>query len=676
MPPPVPTKEVAPLRSAKSLFIALCIWLLPGPALHAQNPPLDPELLMKREMMHYRAVSERASAETLKTSSQNEYDVLHYTLDLAIDPAAELVGGTVTARLLVAAPSIAEIALDLYSNMSISAARRDTVNLSFIHANNVVTVQLDRSFALGETLSVSITFSGHPLNIGFSSFSFGTHGSGAVIVASLSEPYYARTWWPCKDVPGDKATAEIIITVPDTLVVASNGLLQGVSNKGNGTHAYTWIENYPICTYLISVAISNYERFSHYYHYAPAESMEVAYFVFPEHRIAAETDFDVTVDMIEYFSGVFGEYPFVDEKYGMAEFLRGGAMEHQTCTSYGNILITGDHRYDWINAHELAHQWWGDKISPGEWPEIWLNEGFATYSEALWVEHLEGFDAYSARMRSRDYTPGFAGSVYDPIELFGRTVYWKGSWVLHMLRHVMGDDSFFQALGSYASAPQLAYGNATTSDFRSICESFYGSDLSWFFDQWVYGEHRPDYEYSWTQYRYGDLHTLSLTVEQVQTNGSFFEMPIDIGLTVGSRDTILAIWNDTSPAYYTFEFTDSVSSLSFDPDEWILKYANRIPSAGTISPAGEISLHNYPNPFNPMTRIVWNAPYGGRTRLDVFDVSGARVATVFEGLVPRGRNEVSWHGRNDDGEQVSSGIYFARLSISGREVVGKMVLLR
>lgn len=666
------------MKFANIALAALCMLLLAGSTVRAQEPAPGPELLMKQEMMRHRKVGARASADILQKAgvSQNDFDVQRYTLDLDIDPAAQIVSGAATARILVTAASISEVVLDLYNNMIVAQVKRDSMTVSFTHTNNLVTVQLDRSFAAGETLSVSVAYSGHPLDIGFSSFSFGTHGSGAVIIASLSEPYYARTWWPCKDVPDDKATAELLITVPDTLVVASNGLLQGVTNHGDGTHTYRWVEQYPISTYLISVAISNYEIFSDQYHYSPTDSMEVTYFVFPEHRTAAENDFDVTVDMIEYFSSVFGLYPFIDEKYGMAEFLRGGAMEHQTCTSYGNVLITGDHRYDWINAHELAHQWWGDMITPGEWPEIWLNEGFATYSEALWVEHLSGFEAYKARMRSRDKTTGFAGPVYDPIELFGSTVYWKGSWVLHMLRHVMGDSAFFQALDTYGTAPYLQYGNATTYDFRTICELFHGSGLSWFFDQWVYGEYRPDYEYSWTQYRYGETYTLSLTIEQVQTNGSFFQMPIDIGLTVGSRDTVLVLWNDSSPAYYTFEFPDSVAALSFDPDEWILKYANRIPSGAAGLPPGEIALCNYPNPFNPVTRFVWNVPSSGRLQVNVYDITGARVATVFDGYAPQGKSERIWYGMNERGERLCSGIYFVRLRTSGGEVVRKVVLLQ
>jgi len=605
-------------QHVRALFAILVLSLTISSPAPAQDQSIHPEMMMKQEMMQILRRVDRGKREQAKfiSANQGDYDVLHYELDLDIDPQSLSVNGTVTILIKVLTPSITEVSIDLYDNMLVSETRRGLSPVPFSHVNNLVSIQLEHSYSAGESLEVAVTYGGNPQVP--DAFTFGTHGNGEVVIASLSEPYYARTWWPCKDVPNDKATASIKITVPDTLVVASNGVLQNITNLGNGTHRYEWMESYPISSYLISVAISNYVMFYDYYHYAPDDSMEIVNYVYPEDFVKAQEDLNVTADMIEFFAATFGQYPFLNEKYGHAEFNRAGAMEHQTCTSYGNVLLTGDHRYDWIVAHELAHQWWGNLISPEEWPEIWLNEGFASYSEALWTEHVGGFAAYKQYMNNKNKTTGFTGPLYDPPQLFGITVYWKGSWVLHMLRHIMGDAGFFDALREYGSHPSLVYGNATTSDFQAICEAYYGSSLTWFFDPWVYGEYRPDYQFSWSQYRDEGRFHISLTIKQVQTNGSFFRMPIYVRMTRASGDTTLVIWNENSTDYYSFEFPESIQALAFDPDDWILKYVEETPTGiAQRPPACPLALESFPNPFNPYTNVSFSIPTPGPVLLAI-----------------------------------------------------------
>jgi aminopeptidase N len=464
------------------------------------------------------------------------------------------------------------------------------------------------------------------------------------------------------------------VTVPDTLIVASNGVLEDELNLPDGRKTYVWHEKYPIATYLVSLAISNYEVFSDYFRHGAGDSMEVAYFVYPEHVDTARVSFAVTVPMIEFFSTVFGPYPFIDEKYGMAEFgWWSGAMEHQTCTSMGSRFLSRSRVFDWVVAHELSHQWWGDSVTPEEWADVWLNEGFATYSEALWVEHESGSEAYREDVARRVLSKGFRGALYDPEDLFGPTVYFKGAWVLHMLRRVMGDELFFDALRAYASDDAHRYKNATTADFQRVCEDYYGEALDWFFDEWVYGEGEPQYAYYWAKQGRKGATTVDLTLRQLQS-GQVFTMPIDLRFSLMSSDstvtdTTVTVWNSTSLEHYRFEFAGSVTSLEIDPDVWILRSVEQRPlEAATL-------LVN-PNPFNATTHIAFELGSGGLVEVVIYDVTGGRVRSLVRDDFPAGYHEKEWDGKNDSGEAVSSGVYFVRLETVRGVLTGKAVLLK
>jgi aminopeptidase N len=392
--------------------------------------------------------------------------------------------------------------------------------------------------------------------------------------------------------------------------------------------------------------------------------MPVTYFVYPEDLEAAQADFVFTVPMIEYYSGLFGEYPFVEEKYGMAEFGWSGAMEHQTCTSMSSGMIRGDSSRTWVIAHELSHQWFGDLVTPAAWEDVWLNEGFATYCEALWLEHTEGFEAYRENITRRRSRFGFRGTLYDPDDLFGITVYWKGAWVLHMLRYVMGDDAFFAALRDHAQDPEHSYKNATTEGFRSICERNHGSSLSWFFDEWVYGTGEPSYDYYWDTRG----NTVDVTLRQTQSEG-VFTMPVELRFTTQRGDTTVSVWNNERIQHYSFVFSDRVTSVALDPDEWILR---SLEERGIDS----VSMGINPNPFNAATRISFEISQPGRIAVDIFSVTGARVRALENKDVPPGYHEVEWDGKNNSGRSVSSGVYFVRLQTPEGGLVRKAVFLK
>jgi aminopeptidase N len=645
------------------------------------------EALAKREMERYLRFRERLEEDRIRKAdnAQEAFDAIHYDIAIDIDVMGETIAGTVDCRVVPTASSLSHLVLDLLDNMTVAEVREDGAQASFTHASGLLTIQLNETYAVGDTVSVTVEYSGSPSitngELGVDVFTFGVHpwDGTQTMIYTVSEPFFARAWWPCKDVPSDKATTRMRAIVPDTLTVVSNGILAGKTNLGGGRTQYEWLESYPIATYLVSLAISNYEVNREYFRYSPTDSMPVEYYVYAEDTAKARVDFANTVPMLEHFSNLFGMYPFVEEKYAMAECNFLGAMENQTCTSYGHVFITGDTSgtFEYLVAHELAHHWWGNSISPADWPEIWLNEGFATYSEALWQEHVRGFDAYLEWITRPGVARGFRGTLYDPPELFSlKHVYWRGAWVLHMLRGVMGDAAFFDALRAYAADSRFAYRHATTIEFQGMCEQYYGQPLGWFFEQWVFSWNEcptfdpcepVEYEYFWAQNP--ERGTIDLSIWQTQS-GSLITMPIEVRLTLASGDTTVLVWNSRASEKYEIAMGEPVLALAIDPDEWIMRSA----SPRQLSAFPGLNVH--PNPFNDGTTISFENNEGGNVTLEVYDVSGARVRVLHAGALTPNYYEISWDGKNDSGQSVASGVYFVRLNTPQRWGLRKAVVVR
>ena len=268
------------------------------------------------------------------------------------------------------------------------------------------------------------------------------------------------------------------------------------------------------------------------YQTANGTSMPMSFFVYPADEAKARVDFSVLPDVMTYYASILGEYPFLREKYGVAEFRQQSFREHQTVPSLGAAFITGDHKNDQVLAHELAHQWFGNALSVSNWSHVWLNEGFATYSALLWMEHSKGKAAYDASIAARMKLQ-FPWAVYirdstDVGHMFGAVTFQKGALVLHMLRHVMGDSAFFRSLKAYVA--ENKYHNVATADWQRVCERESHQSLDRFFQQWVYGTGMPSYKLEWTQRRSGNgFAAVDLTVTQEQ-DSTLFAMPIDIAL--------------------------------------------------------------------------------------------------------------------------------------------------
>ncbi len=482
------------MRQLATVVAGLCsaIQLMFG-QFQPQQTGTDEEALFKGEARRYEMLRDAM----LEPASDLNIDVKYYKLNIAITTSPNYLRGVVTMRAQSVVANLTTVTLDLMNPLTVDSVKTGNTSLLFTQQPTTLTITLDRSYGSGEMVTTDIYYRGVPGSSGFGSFTFSSH-LGTPWVYTLSEPYGAKDWWPCKDHPSDKAdSVDIWVTVDSTFKVGSEGKLVAVINNGNGTSTYQWAERYPISTYLVSMAITNFAEFTNWFRYTPTDSMPVLNYVLPEHLTSAQTNLPRTIDMLSIYSSRYGLYPFINEKYGHSEFGWGGGMEHQTMTSLNGFSES-------LVAHELAHMWYGDMITCANWPNIWLNEGFATYSVAVYYEGKYGFSNYTTYINSQMSSARNAvGTIHvqdtsNTGTLFnGNLVYAKGACVLHMLRHVLGDSTFFRSMRSYAFDPRFRFGVATTENFREVCETVSGDSLGYFFNEWIYGEKYPRYSYSW-----------------------------------------------------------------------------------------------------------------------------------------------------------------------------------
>lgn len=447
-------------------------------------------------------LSQSLNAHYYVLPEQYYYDVKFYDISLQVDVDAEFIAGYTKIEGEILHDGTAEIVLNFYDNMVVDSIRYQGQNLAFTHADNVLNAILPQALNTGAFFSLAVFYHGNPITEPpFSSGLNFTTYNGQKLVYSYSWPYFANTFFPCKDHPSDKAdSARIAITIPDIYQVACNGSLAATNILPGNQIQYVWETHYPLTPYHISINIYPFDRIQSSYNSPVSGPIDLEYYLFPNHTGAGEPQLDAVVPKIlEAFENRFGAFPFPNDKYGICESVISGGMEHQTILTMNYPSFFSD-----IVVHESGHEWFGNMIAIADWGDIWLSEGFATYSEAIYQEYWNGPAAYQQEINQNMAGSG-SGIIYisDPsnpsnIIPYG-LVYLKASVVLHMLRYVMGDALFFQMLHDYVTTSPFRYKNINTEQFREFCEGYYGSDLNWFFQQWIYegGKMDGEYYYYW-----------------------------------------------------------------------------------------------------------------------------------------------------------------------------------
>ena len=593
------------------------------------------------------------------------YDVKFHRLDVEINPSVAIISGNVTTY-FEAKENINQLTFDLTNNMVVSQVVQRGNPLSFTqNTNDELVITLAATQNQGVLDSLTITYSGNPVRSGLGSFVQSQH-EGSPIVWTLSEPYGAKGWWPCKQDLNDKADSlDVFITTPtftpsnEAYVAVSNGLEQ--SQVINGAKKTTHFKHrYPIPAYLVAIAATNYAVYNHT---VPNNNkpFEIVNYVYPENLTNAQNSTPVTVVIMNLFTNLFEEYPFAKEKYGHAQFGYGGGMEHTT------VSFMGDFDRNLI-AHELAHQWFGNKITCGSWKDIWLNESFATYLSGLVVENLDGLEPFKIwkQQLNSNITSAPNGAVFltdadttNVNRIFSsRLTYNKGAMVLHMLRKKLGDATFFQGVKNYLSDPNLAYGYAKTADFITIMEAISNSDLTEFFNDWIYNQGYPSYAINWKQPLPNQV---DFNISQTQSDASvfFFEAPVTLRVTGTLGETFNIILNNTENNQdFSKSINFTVASVAFDPDADLISNNNTITlGIDNISLQSQIQL--YPNPTSDKLTIV---------KPEIIQISALKIYNTLGQLV----QQSGWLPTLDV-SKLASGVLFVKL-FTNKGIINKTVL--
>jgi aminopeptidase N len=508
---------------------------------------------------------------------QKSIDILHFYLSFDLNTEDKIVTGTAKLKATkdinsnlknIHEPDLElELELNVYDNMEILSLTVNDQPADYKRKKNRIFIKPGNE--LPDTFSIDIKYTGTPQRGGFDGFVFGSV-NGNSLVYNISEPNYASTWFPCDDDPSDKALLDIEITNDSQFVSVSNGKLVEVKSEG-AKKTYHYKTVYPISPYLFAVYSAPYTTFNDVYVSLDGkDTMQVNYYAMPEHFPDAKIDFGEHVDYLQTLSKLFGEYPFIQEKYGVAEFLWNfGAMENQTITGIGYNFIGGNNYFRDTYVHELAHHWWGNSVGPKTWNDIWLNEGFATYSEALYNEAKNGKNALKSTMQSK-FSNYFKGTLYAPRDLFGETVYDKGAWALHMLRYEIGDSSFFKTLKNYYDA--YKYSNASVEDFKIICEKTSGINLDKFFDQWIYnGTNNIFCSYTFEILKTESGSECTIQLFQEPQDYEEFHFPLDIEFQFADGTNVIQkVYVDEMEEKYKFTFDKKVETILLDPDSKLL----------------------------------------------------------------------------------------------------------
>ncbi|WP_372427329.1 M1 family aminopeptidase [Rufibacter glacialis] len=560
-----------------------------------------------------------------------QYDLHWYKLDLQLERNSLDISGNVVLNASAVAITVRQFAFELHSNFNIQQVLLNGTPCMVRRSGNEVTAELPTPVTAGQKFQVQVFYAGRAPSGASAAIGNGFNTGiaqpwGQQVAWSLSEPFAASEWFPCKQLLYDKADSVTVwVTTDVSNKVGANGLLQRITPLPDQKHRYEWRSTYPIAYYLISVAVGQYEEYSFDVALPGApKPVLVQNYLYPQALATFKPEIDRTGPFLQLFSELFGLYPFHREKYGHSMAPIGGGMEHQTMTTQSTFEFT-------LTAHELAHQWWGNEVTTADWSHIWLNEGFASYSELLALEKL--WPAERANWLNRAYQSTLsqpAGSVFvkdstNVARIFSSALtYRKGALVLHMLRHALASDALFlRVLQEYRQAYQHKV--ATTRDFQQVVERVSGRSFQYFFDQWVYGEGFPIFDVSWAQA--GN----KVYLRSLQTTSSpatpLFTTEVEYKIRTSLKDTVVVVRHRQQQEEYQFQVAGTVLGVEVDPNQWLLEVVKSVREDALIippaPPAGTLVL--YPNPT--WGEVHLRAGQGVPQKIAIYDMVGRHIRT-------------------------------------------------
>lgn len=557
------------------------------------------------------------------TLASNNFDVKYYRCEWEVDPAIRYIKGIVTVY-YVTTSATGFIALDLMNDLVTDSVKQHNVLLTKSQLNNTLTINFPGNVNSGTFDSVSIFYRGIPPNTGFGSFVQDTH-AGIPILWSLSEPYGSRDWWPCKNGLDDKADSiDVFVTNPIAYKAASNGLLQSQTPVSGGTKLLThWKHRYPIASYLICFAVTNYSVFNRTVNLSLG-TLPMQTFCYPEDSTSFSNGTINTLNAMQLYDTTFTPYPFMNEKYGHVQFGWGGGMEHQTATFVVNIS-------EGLCAHELGHQWFGDKVTCGSWKDIWLNEGFATHLASIYMEKKYPASITSTRISEINNItsqPGGSVEVDDTTNVGrifdGRLSYTKGSHLLYMLRWILGENVFRSAIKSYQTDPAIIYGFARTADLKRNLEQASGMNLTSFFDEWFSGQGYPSYNVQWTNLGSGNV-WIKMNQVTSHVSVSFFELPVALQFRNATQQTTVVVNNIVNGEIFIKPIGFVADTVLIDPEAWLITRNNTTQKLSAVLP---VILQTFDVTKNSCVAFI-NFSTSFESNMSSFEIEFSNDGTVY-----------------------------------------------
>lgn len=610
---------------------------------------------------------------------QDLYDVKYYDLDIKIDHENKTIQGSVLCESEVL-NTLDTLVFNLDNRLQTDSVMigMEAVNMTeaaFEHSNDLIKIVLADSIIQGERIFSRIFYHGVPMEAwfeGMPGFYWQKTSENKPWIALECEKSGAYIWWPCKDELYDEPdSVSLHFTVPNPLICVSNGKFNGSISNPDSTTTFNWMVSESINNYNVTFYAAEFDLIHREYSSISGDDISFDFWVIPENYDKAVSQlgvFKTEFDFLEYVSGPF---PFYFEKHGWANSPYYG-MEHQTIIAYGSNFSVNSWGYDYIHLHELAHEWWGNFVTAKDWNDIWIHEGLATYMEALYIENISGTAKYHDFINSKrpednhiyPLAPREPTSAGEALEY--SDPYYRGAWVVHTLRHRLGDEKFFELLKRwlYPDPADLdnLYGRqcriVSTEDMKNAAEIITGNELDPFFDVFF------------REIKYPYLYIIRSENNAIFNWNTETDISLDLNVPVKINGIACTVEMSSGTGQIELMSTDM---LEIDPEKWILMAEPVIESSideDELSVPYITKLYqNYPNPFNPVTQIRFALAKTADVKLRVYNINGQLVSQLLSGTMNAG-----YHTFDFDGSELNSGLYYYSLTTGGKTITKKMIL--